>query len=113
MRLRAAVETIRLNLSYTKVHAPISGRIDRNLVDVGNLVGANEPTLLATIVRDDPIYAYFNVSERDLLYYQGIERNRQRSKNSNNLIPCLSGPIKRKRIIPIWAILIMSTTVWM
>ncbi len=67
---RAAVETADLNLSYTKIHAPISGRISRNLVDVGNLVGAGERTLLATIVNDDPIYAYFNVSERDLLSYE-------------------------------------------
>jgi RND family efflux transporter MFP subunit len=67
---QAAIETAELNLSYTKIHAPISGRISRNLVDAGNLVGAGERTLLATIVNDDPIYAYFNVSERDLLYYE-------------------------------------------
>lgn len=67
---QATVETAELNLSYTKIRAPIPGRISRNLVDVGNLVGATERTLLATIVKDDPIYAYFNVSERDLLLYQ-------------------------------------------
>jgi RND family efflux transporter MFP subunit len=67
---RASVETARLNLDYTHITAPISGRIDRSLVDKGNLVGAGTPTLLATIVKDDPMYAYFTVSERDLLYYQ-------------------------------------------
>jgi RND family efflux transporter MFP subunit len=66
----AAIETAELNLSYTKIHAPIDGRIGRNLSDVGNLVGATERTLLTTIVRDDPIYTYFSVSERDLLAYQ-------------------------------------------
>lgn len=66
----ANIETAELNLSYTRIHAPINGRISRNLVDVGNLVGATDRTLLATIVNDDPIYAYFNVSERDLLYYR-------------------------------------------
>lgn len=66
----AAIRTAELNLSYTKIHAPVSGRISRNLVDVGNLVGAGERTLLATIVNDDPVYVYFNVNERDLLNFQ-------------------------------------------
>jgi RND family efflux transporter MFP subunit len=67
---KASVDTAQINLSYTHITAPISGRIDRSLVDVGNLVGAGTPTLLATIVDDDPMYAYFSVSERDILYYQ-------------------------------------------
>lgn len=67
---QAAIKTAQLDLSYTAIRAPISGRISRNLVDVGNLVGATERTLLATIVKDDPIYVYFNVSERDYLFYQ-------------------------------------------
>lgn len=64
---KAAVEEAKLNLDYTQVKAPIGGRIGRNLVDVGNLVGAGESTLLATIVNDDSVYAYFTVSELDLL----------------------------------------------
>lgn len=80
---QAAVYTARLNLSYTKIHAPISGKIGRNLVDIGNLVGAGERTLLATIVQNDPIYAYFNVSERDLLRYQQEYRKRQTPTNGN------------------------------
>ncbi|MDM8514975.1 efflux RND transporter periplasmic adaptor subunit [Desulfobacterales bacterium HSG16] len=67
----AAVQTAQLNLSYTQIKSPISGRIGRSLIDVGNLVGAGERTLLTTIVKDDPIYAYFTMSERDLLHYQG------------------------------------------
>ena len=65
----AQVETARLDLSYTRISAPISGRISRNLVDVGNLVGSEGATLLTTIVDSKPIYAYFTVSERDLLTY--------------------------------------------
>ncbi len=63
----AAVVEAQLNLDYTQVKAPTSGRISRNLVDVGNLVGAGDSTLLATIVNDDSVYAYFTVSELDLL----------------------------------------------
>jgi len=66
---RANVAAAKLDLSYTHIYAPISGRIDRNYVDVGNLVGAGQPTLLASIVSYEPIYAYFDVSERDLLHY--------------------------------------------
>ena len=42
---------------YTKIRAPISGRIGRNLVSVGNLVGASENTLLTTLVQYDPIWS--------------------------------------------------------
>lgn len=63
----AAVETARLNLDYTTIRAPIEGVVNRNLVDVGNLVRAGEATLLTTIVDDVPIHAYFTVSEQDLL----------------------------------------------
>ncbi|MCE5241612.1 MAG: efflux RND transporter periplasmic adaptor subunit [Desulfobacteraceae bacterium] len=77
---QASLQTAELNLSYTRVLAPIGGRISRNMVDVGNLVGASERTLLATIVNDDPVYAYFNVNERDLLQYQ----QKQESPTSGN-----------------------------
>ena len=52
---KANLEAAKLDLSYTHIYAPNSGRIDRNYVDVGNLVGAGEATLLASIVRQDPI----------------------------------------------------------
>lgn len=66
---RANLAAAKIDLAYTHIYAPISGRIDRNYVDVGNLVGSSEATLLASIVNYDPIYAYFDVSERDLLRY--------------------------------------------
>src|SRR6185312_14181598 len=53
--------------------APITGRIGRHLVDAGNLVQA-EQTQLATIESYDPIYAYFSVSEEDLLRYMQLSR---------------------------------------
>ncbi len=71
---KANLDAARLDLSYTRIYAPISGRIDRNYVDVGNLVGAGEATALASIVRHDPIYAYFDASERDLLEYRELNR---------------------------------------
>jgi RND family efflux transporter MFP subunit len=63
----AAVRQAELDLEYTDIRAPIKGRIGRNLVDVGNLVGQSEATHLATITDGDPMYVYFDINERDLL----------------------------------------------
>ncbi len=63
---RAKADLARINLGYTRVTAPFDGRMQRHLVDTGNLVGAGAATPLATIQRLDPIYAYFNVSAHDL-----------------------------------------------
>lgn len=56
-----------INYSYTHVNAPFDGRIGRHLVDPGNLVGHGEATNIATIEQIDPIYAYFNLNELDLI----------------------------------------------
>lgn len=65
---RAAVTLAQINLSYTRVTAPFDGRIDRHLVDPGNLVGSmGAATKLATIEQIDPAYVYFSINERDLL----------------------------------------------
>ena len=74
---RATLEAAQLDLAYTHIYAPIDGRIDRNLVDVGNLVGSGQPTLLASIVRPDPIYTYFTASERELLQYRELQRQKR------------------------------------
>jgi RND family efflux transporter MFP subunit len=56
----------KLDYGYTAVTAPFTGRIDRHLVDPGNLVGSGESTVLAQLVQMDPLYVYFTVSETDL-----------------------------------------------
>jgi len=62
---KAMVATRDLNLQYTKVSAPVSGRVSRYFVTVGNLIqgGDQGGTLLTTIVSVDPMYAYFDVDE--------------------------------------------------
>lgn len=67
----AAVETAALNLEWTEVRAPISGRISRAEVTEGNLVQAGAPTatLLTTIVSLDSIFVYFDADERAFLKY--------------------------------------------
>src|SRR5262249_9557300 len=62
----AARDMARLNLEFTELRAPISGRISRAMVTVGNLVESGENgagTLLTTIVSVDPIWAYFDVDD--------------------------------------------------
>jgi len=63
---KAAVEKAELQLSYTDIKSPISGRIGRASVSVGNFVSPSN-TALATIVSQDPIYASFPVTQREML----------------------------------------------
>ena len=67
LQQNANVESARINLNYTTITAPISGRIGRSLVTVGALVTANQTSPLATIQRLDPIYVDINQSTADLL----------------------------------------------
>jgi RND family efflux transporter MFP subunit len=62
----ANVQLARLNLAYTDVRAPFSGRISRRLVDPGSLVKADE-TILTYLVAVEPLHVYFDVDERTLL----------------------------------------------
>ena len=71
---QAALDKARLDLSYCTIRSPIDGRISRKMVDVGNLVGAGEKTLLTTVRQGEPIYAYFSINERDLLRVLKVAR---------------------------------------
>jgi multidrug efflux system membrane fusion protein len=64
---QAGVTLAATNLGYTQVTAPFDGTVTAHQVSVGSLVGANAPTVLATIVQLDPIYVSFTVSEQDVL----------------------------------------------
>ena len=71
LKAEADIEQAKLDLDFTKITAPIAGKISRTQVDEGNLVNAGGgETLLTTIVSVDPIYVYFNVDERSLLRYR-------------------------------------------
>ena len=84
----AAEATARLNLAYTRIIAPISGKIGRRLVTVGNLVQSSSPaTMLATIVTQDPIYCYFDVEESAFLKYRNNAKLAAAAEASGAL-PC-------------------------
>lgn len=65
--VRAKLELSKLNLDATQIYSPIAGRIGRRLVDEGNFLKGEGDTLLASVVVTDPLYVYFDISERTLL----------------------------------------------
>ncbi len=77
---QAALNRAQINLGYTEVRAPLSGRVGRNLVDLGNLVGEGEATVLTEITVRDPMYVYFNLNELDLLKLREAYRARVEEK---------------------------------
>ena len=87
---QAAVDTAQLNLDWTRVTAPIAGRVSKIYVTVGNLVngGAGQATLLTTIVSVDPMYCYVSVPERSFLKYQAYAERSTGKGVREARIPC-------------------------
>lgn len=79
--IQAGLEAARLNLEFTRVTAPIDGRVSRAEVTTGNLVNAGE-TRLTSLVSTDKVYAYFDADERIYLKYQELSRDGQRSDST-------------------------------
>jgi RND family efflux transporter MFP subunit len=70
---QASAEIAMLNLSHTKIVAPINGRIGKIQIDAGNMVKADD-TLLATLMSTDPMYIAFWMDQRNLVRLQAAER---------------------------------------
>jgi membrane fusion protein, multidrug efflux system len=85
----ASLRNAQLNLEWTDVTAPLSGRISDRKVDAGNLIqgGQTGATLLATIVTQDPIHFMFDVSELDYLRYQRLYLEGRRAQAGSPTIP--------------------------
>jgi multidrug efflux system membrane fusion protein len=87
----AALARAKLDLDFTQVSAPISGRLSRRMVDPGNLVKADE-TILTSIVSLDPMYAYFDIDERTLLKLRRlVAEGKIKSRADGAVIPVLIG----------------------
>jgi multidrug efflux system membrane fusion protein len=89
----ALVATARLNLEWTQVRAPISGRVGRAEVTEGNLVQAGPPsaTLLTTVVSLDPIYVSFETDEATYLKYSALARAGTRPSSRDGKSPISLG----------------------
>jgi multidrug efflux system membrane fusion protein len=91
-QLQVAQSTLKaaeLNLEWTEVTAPISGRISDRKVDIGNLVigGSQGTTLLTTIVSLDPIHFLFDASEADYLRYARLASQGKRASSRDTSNP--------------------------
>src|SRR4029450_6047415 len=86
---KAAIRSAELNVEFTRITAPITGRISRHQVSIGNLISGGESGsagLLTTIVSLDPIYFYFDMSEADhLAYERATARGRMRSTRDSSV----------------------------
>ena len=86
---KANETTARLNLDYTRITAPVSGKIGRRLLTVGNFVqlqsSGGSASVLATLVSLDPIYAYFDVEEEA---FQKYRSNARQAEANGGMIPC-------------------------
>src|SRR5262245_7612517 len=87
---KAMVRQRELDLEYTKIRAPVSGRVSRYNVTVGNLIQSGDQgggTLLTTIVSVDPIYAYFDVDENTVLRVIRLIREGKADSARNGGLP--------------------------
>ena len=77
---KANTQMAQLNYDYTHVTAPFDGIVTTRVVSVGQYVGGNAtPTVLASIIQQDPIYVNFNISEQDVLRIRGEMARRGRA----------------------------------
>lgn len=84
-RAQAALNRARLDMEFTEIRAPLTGRVSRKLLSEGNLVTANQ-TVLTNIVSLDPIHFYFDVDERSYLAYtqMALDGTRPSSRTTAN-----------------------------
>jgi len=91
MSAKAAADSARLNLEFTRIHAPINGRISSALVTEGNLVSGGVSgagaSLLTTLVSLDPLYCYGSADERAILKYIRLSREGTRESARYKEIP--------------------------
>jgi RND family efflux transporter MFP subunit len=91
---KAQVRSRELDVGFTKIAAPVTGRVSRSIVTVGNLVQAGDltgGTLLTTIVSVDPMYAYFDVDEHTVLRVKHLIREGKAGSYEAVKIPVLLG----------------------
>jgi RND family efflux transporter MFP subunit len=82
----ARVRAAELDVEFTRVTAPISGRIGIIPVDEGQLIGATEPTLLASVINDDKVLAMYDMDERQVLEIRSKNQNKRPGEDGRPLV---------------------------
>jgi len=93
----ASLELARLELSYTRVEAPIAGRVSRALVTKGNYVTAGQ-SVLTNLVSVGKVYAYFDADEQTYLNYMKLNKEGSRPSSRDNKIDPSSGTIRGRAV---------------
>jgi RND family efflux transporter MFP subunit len=91
---QAAVDAAKLDVEFTRVTAPVSGRVSRKIVTEGNLINGGvgtQGTLLTTIVSLDPLHAYFEPNERDYLKYVRLAKSGEQPNSRDHKNPVQMG----------------------
>ena len=91
----AALAQAELDLGYTQVKAPISGRVSRALITKGNYVTAGQ-SQLTSLVSTDKVYAYFDADEQTFLKYDRLAREGSRPNARDSRLPVLMGLMNDK-----------------
>jgi RND family efflux transporter MFP subunit len=84
---QAALDQAEITYGYTQIRAPFDGVVTAHQAEVGSLVGVSQTAVLATIVRVDPIWANFNISEKDVLRVSAAARKRGMTADQLHDIP--------------------------
>lgn len=94
---KAGVESAELELGYTRIESPITGKIGAQLITDGNLVGGGlGATTLASIVSLDPIQCDFDANEQSLMKYIRLRASRSESENKDRKSPVMLALIDEK-----------------
>jgi RND family efflux transporter MFP subunit len=99
---KSRLKTARLNLDYTEVRAPVTGRVGNRVVTDGNLIsgGTDQAALLTTIVSLDPIHVYFDADERSFLKYLRLVEAGKLADLRDKKVPVLVGLADHKDSYP-------------
>lgn len=87
----AGLRQAELDLEFTEVRSPINGRLGVNVIEQGQLVGAAEATLLATVVNDAVVYATYQLNEREVLETRRENQNRRPGEDGRPNLVVLAG----------------------
>ena len=95
---KAGVETAELNLDYTRIYAPVTGRTSKKQVTEGNLIngGTSTSTMLTTITSVAPIYCNFDANEQEVLKYTRLAQNGKRASSRVAKNPVYLGLVDEK-----------------